>query len=46
MNFGHGASGAYACPSTKSAPVAENSIVFSASAPIAFDAAAMTAFAS
>ena len=46
MNFGHGASGRYACPSTKSEPVAEYSIVFRLSAPMAFEDALMTAAAS
>src|SRR6267142_618534 len=46
MNFGHGDAPLYACPSAKSAPVAENSTVFSVSAPIAFDAAAIVVPAS
>jgi len=41
MNFGHGEAPLYACPRAKSAPLAENSTVFSVSAPIAFDAAAI-----
>src|SRR5258705_1189342 len=46
MNFGHGEAPLYACPIAKSAPVAENSTVFSVSAPIAFDAAAIVVPAS
>src|SRR5262245_52687139 len=45
-NFGQGELGLYACPSTKSKPVAENSTVFSVSTPSAFDASARTALAS
>src|SRR5882672_10717852 len=46
MNFGHGEAPLYACPRAKSAPLAENSTVFSVSAPIAFDAAAIVVAAS
>src|SRR6266404_4334372 len=46
MNFGHGADGLGAWPSAKSCPVAEYWIVLSVSAPIVFDALAMTPFAS
>jgi hypothetical protein len=43
---GHGELGLYAWPSTKSKPVAEYSIVFRVSAPIAFDAVLITVLAS
>src|SRR5205809_1717656 len=46
MNFGHGDEGFGACPSAKSYPVAEYSTVLSVSTPSAFDAFAMTPFAS
>src|SRR5712671_1425625 len=46
MNFGHGELPLYACPTAKSAPLPENSTVFNVSAPMAFDASAMTVFAS
>src|SRR6266850_7834372 len=46
MNLGHGELPLYAWPIAKSAPLPENSIVFSVSAPIAFDAAAIAVFAS
>ena len=46
MNFGHGELGLCAWPSAKSEPVPEYSTVFSVSAPIAFDAAAIAVFAS
>src|SRR5262245_11214960 len=46
MNFGHGELGFGACPSAKSWPVAEYWTVFNASTPSAFEALAMTVFAS
>ena len=46
MNFGQGELGFGTCPSAKSKPVAEYSTVFSVSTPRAFDAPAMTDFAS
>src|SRR5262245_2528145 len=46
MNFGHGRLGVAFWPSAKSWPVAEYCTVFNVSTPIAFDAAATTAFAS
>src|SRR5215216_3209301 len=42
MNRGQGRLGFMFCPSAKSAPAPENWTVFSVSAPIAFEAAAMT----
>src|SRR5258705_11129396 len=46
MTLGHGEAPLYACPIAKSGPLAENPTVFSVSAPIAFDAAAIVVPAS